>query len=202
MTMKQKFFLMAATAAMALGSGAALAQSAGDWTLGFGVAYVSPDNNNDRFAGLPTNIQSSIRPILTAEYFIIDNVGIELLASWPFSHDVQLNGSDAAEVDLLPPTLSLQYHFVNSSPITPFIGAGVNWTLFFSEDSPLGNLKVDNSFGFALHAGLDYQVSERGSLRADVRWIDLEADAELNGADIGKVDVNPWVFGVSYVHRF
>lgn len=202
MTMKQKFFLMAATAAIALSSGAALAQSAGDWTLGIGVAHVSPDNNNDQFAGLPTNIQSSTRPILTVEYFVMDNVGIELLASWPFSHDVQLNGSDAAEVDLLPPTLSLQYHFANSSPITPFVGVGVNWTLFFNEDSPLGKVKVDNSLGLALHAGLDYQVTERGSLRADVRWIDLEADAELNGANIGKVDINPFVFGVSYVYQF
>ena len=200
--MTYRFSLMAAAAALALGSGAALAQSAGDFTLGIGVAHVSPDDNNDRFAGLPTNIQSSTRPILTAEYFVMDNVGIELLASWPFSHDVQLNGSDAAEVDLLPPTLSLQYHFVNSSPITPFVGAGVNWTLFFNEDSPLGDIKVDNSLGLALHAGFDYQVTERGSLRADVRWFDLEADAELDGADIGKVDINPFVFGVSYVYRF
>lgn len=197
-----KISLMTAAAALALSSGAALAQSAGDWTLGLGVALVEPDNNNDQFAGLPTNIQSSVRPILTAEYFVMDNVGIELLASWPFSHDVQLNGSDAAEVDLLPPTLSLQYHFANSSPITPFIGAGVNWTLFFNEDSPLGNIKVDNSLGLALHAGFDYQVTDRGSLRADVRWFDLDADAELNGADIGKVDINPFVFGVSYVYRF
>lgn len=200
--MTYRFSLMAAAAALALGSGAALAQSAGDFTLGIGVAYVSPDDNNDQFAGAPTNIQSSTRPILTAEYFVMENVGIELLASWPFSHDVQLNGSDAAEVDLLPPTLSLQYHFVNSSPITPFVGAGVNWTLFFNEDSSLGNIKVDNSLGLALHAGFDYQVTERGSLRADVRWFDLEADAELDGADIGKVDINPFVFGVSYVYRF
>lgn len=199
--MTHKFFLMAA-AVMALSSGAAVAQSAGDFTLGVGVALVEPDNNNDRFAGLPTNIQSSVRPILTVEYFVMDNVGIELLASWPFNHDIQLNGSDAAEVDLLPPTLSLQYHFANSSPITPFIGAGVNWTLFMDEKSPLGDLKVKNSLGLALHAGFDYQVTDRGSLRADVRWIDLDADATLNGTDIGKVDINPFVFGVSYVYKF
>lgn len=200
--MTYRISLMTAAAVIALGTGGALAQSAGDWTLGVGIALVEPDNNNDQFAGLPTNIQSSTRPILTVEYFVMDNVGIELLASWPFNHDIQLNGSDAAEVDLLPPTLSLQYHFVNSSPITPFIGAGVNWTLFFDEKSPLGDLKVKDSLGLALHAGFDYQVSERGSLRADVRWFDLDADAKLNGTDIGKVDINPFVFGASYVHRF
>jgi outer membrane protein len=136
----------------------------------------------------------------------MDNVGIELLASWPFSHDIDSNGTKIGSVKHLPPTLSLQYHFTNSSRITPFAGVGINYTYFFDDDAkgPIAgnNLSLDDSWGVALHAGLDFAVSEKGSLRADVRWIDIDSDVKLNGTNIGKAEIDPWVFNVAYVHKF
>ena len=86
--------------------------------------------------------------------------------------------------------------------MTPFIGAGVNYTTALDVDSPLGDLDLDDSWGLALHAGLDYRISERGQIRADVRWMDIDMDAKLNGADIGTAEVDPLVVGISYVHTF
>lgn len=185
----------------------ALAQSKGDITLGFGVHSVTPDDSASATAAGLIDVDANIRPTITAEYFIADNIGIELLAAWPFEHDINLVGTGkVAKTKHLPPTLSVQYHFTNSSNLTPFIGAGLNYTFFFDDRGvgPLAGTSVDldDSWGLALHAGLDYAITERGSLRADVRYIDIETDVKIGGAPIGKVKIDPWVFGVAYVHKF
>jgi len=186
----------------------ALAQSQGDFTLGLGVHGVFPKDDNGVLANgaVPIDVEENIRPTITAEYFIADNVGVELLAAWPFEHDIKSRGAKIAEVKHLPPTLSLQYHFTNKSAVTPFVGAGLNYTNFFDEtgkgDLAGANLDLDDSWGLALHAGLDYALSDRGALRADVRWIDIESDVKLNGTKIGKADISPWVVGVAYVLKF
>ncbi len=181
----------------------AFAQSQGDWTLGIGVGYLDPKSDNGTLAGLDADIDSDTRPIFTAEYFIQDNLGIELLAAVPFKHDITLGGSvDAGSVKHLPPTLSLNYHFPTNSVWKPYVGAGLNYTIFFDEDSPLGDLNVDDSFGVSLQAGLDYMVSEKGAVRLNVRWFDIDSDVTLDGNDIGKAEIDPFLVGLSYVHRF
>ena len=197
------------TLAALLGTAAlpAFAQSKGDITLGFGVHSVTPDGSNSRTTAGLIDVDANIRPTLKAEYFIADKLGVELLVAWPFEHDINLVGTgEVAKTKHLPPTLSLQYHFTNQSNFTPFVGAGLNYTYFFDDRGvgPLAGTAVDldNSWGYALHAGVDYALNERGSLRADVRYIDIETDVKIGGAPVGKVKIDPWVFGVAYVHKF
>ena len=90
----------------------------------------------------------------------------------------------------------------STSAAFDYVGAGLNYTVFFDEESPLGDLKVDDSFGVSLQAGLDYMVTDKGAVRLNVRWFDIDSDVTLNGADIGKAEIDPWLVGVSYVHRF
>lgn len=188
---------------LALGAATpALAQSAGDWTLGLGLGYVEPKDNNGLLAGAPTSINSNTRPTITAEYFIRDNLGVELLAATPFKHTVTIQGVGTATTKHLPPTVSLVYHFDNGGKFVPFAGAGLNYTAFFSEKSALGNVKIDDSFGLALKAGFDVKVSANDAIRTEVRWIDISPDVKLNGTKIGKADIDPLVVGVSYVHKF
>ncbi len=194
--------LTLSTALVAL-AGPALAQSQGDWTVSFGVGYLDPKSDNGTLAGFDAEVDDDTRPIFTVEYFIRDNLGIELLASTPFEHDITLGGStDAGSTKHLPPTLSLNYHFPTNSAWKPYVGAGLNYTIFFEESSPLGDLELDNSFGLSLQAGLDYQITEQGAVRLNVRWFDIDSDVKLNGADIGTAEIDPWLVGVSYVHRF
>ncbi|SEN48856.1 outer membrane protein [Gemmobacter aquatilis] len=188
--------LLAATAAPAL------AQSAGDMTFGFGIGYVAPTSDNGTLAGADTDIGDSVRPTITFEYFVRDNIGIEVLGALPFHHSIDLGGDRVGSTKQLPPTVSVNYHIPTSGPITPFVGVGVNYTTFFEESSSLGDLSIDDSWGLAAHLGMDYALSDTGALRMDLRYIDINSDVYLDGAKIGKVDVNPLVAGISYIMKF
>lgn len=199
-----KTMTAALTLSAALGILAAplAAQSQGDWTFGVGVINVNPKSNNGTLAGASATITDDTQLSLTGEYFIRDNLGIELLAATPFEHDVSVGGTYAGTTKQLPPTLSLVYHFPTKSAFKPFLGAGINYTVFFDESSPLGTLKLDNSVGVAVTAGADYMVSDRGAMRFNVRWMNIETDATLNGASVGTAEIDPVVVSLSYVHRF
>lgn len=208
--MKLKTLLVASAAALTMGS--AFASPAGTWSLGVGAGYVMPASDNGELldGAYELDVDGDVRPTITAEYFVANNVGIELLAATPFYHDLTLTDSDgnevAAKTEHLPPTLSVQYHFDNADwAVKPFVGVGVNYTTFFDDDIYLGNgneLDIQDSVGVAGHVGIDVPFSDSEAVRVDARYIDLEPDVELNGADIGTAEINPWVFGVSYVKNF
>ena len=200
--------VIALAAALCGAAAPALAQSAGDWTFAIGAHQVAPKSDNGSLAGgtLHVDVGSDIKPTLTAEYFIRDNLGIEILASWPFQHDVAIDGlGTIGATRHLPPTVSLQYHF-GQGRTKPFVGAGVNYTLFFSEDSKGAlagsDLELDPSWGLAAHAGIDFAIGQQGALRVDARWMDIDTDVKLDGSDIGTVEIDPLVYGVAYVWRF
>ncbi|WP_299863263.1 OmpW family outer membrane protein [uncultured Roseobacter sp.] len=190
------------TSALAFVTGPALAQSQGDLTFGIGIGSVNPKSGNGTVAGVEADIASDEAITLTLEYFIRDNIGIELLAATPFEHDIGLPGVGNASTKHLPPTLSVNYHFTNASPWKPYVGIGVNYTTFFEEDFGAANLELDDSFGLSAQVGVDYKVSESGWIRANVRWFDIDTDVSLNGADIGEAEIDPFLFGVAYVHKF
>ena len=198
--------LAASLAAVAL---PAAAQSAGDWTIGIGVHQVDPKSDNGVLANgtLPLSINSDAKPSLTFEYFVRENLGVEVLAAWPFQHDISVVGvGKVGSTKHLPPTLSLQYHFgAPDAKVKPFVGAGLNYTWFFSEDTrgalAGSNLSLDNSWGAAFHAGIDFKAG-KGMFRIDARKIDIDTDAHLNGAKLATVNVDPLVYGVAYVLKF
>lgn len=180
----------------------AFAQDAGQWTFSLGAHQVDPKSDN----GGGINIDSNVRPTVTAEYFVRDNLGIEVLAALPFQHDINLSGAGkVASTKHLPPTVSLQYHFGNGN-VKPFVGAGINYTYFFSESTTGAlagtKLSLDNSWGLAAHAGIDFKVGDKGAIRIDARWIDIDTDASVNGAKLGTVHVDPLVYGAAYVFNF
>ena len=207
MRLPTRFAPLAALAALALAP-AAMAQEAGDWTFSVGAHVVDPASDNGTLAGgaLATDVGSDWRPTVTAEYFFSPRLGLEILAALPFEHDIRLNGVAAGSTKHLPPTVTLQYHFEGSARVKPFIGAGLNYTTFFEEETrgPLAGteLALDDSFGLAAHAGLDFAVGTGKWLRVDARWIDIDTDVKVNGADVGTVDIDPVVYGAAFVWAF
>lgn len=192
-----------------------LAQSAGDWSVGAGLAYILPQDDNGTIEGTTTDIVvgDATGLTLTGEYFFYENVGVELLLAWPFTHDISLDlpagDTKVADTQQLPPVLSLQYHFngtAGAGSVSPFVGVGVNYTTFFNTDTTgmLSGTDLDlgDSWGAAFHAGVDYKASEKDIVRVDVRYIDIETEAELDGQKLDDVAINPWVFGMSYVRMF
>ena len=95
--MNKRIAALTLTSALVAFAAPALAQSQGDWTLGIGVGYLDPKSDNGTVLGMDTTIDSDTRPIFTAEYFIRDNLGIELLAATPFKHDITLGGNTSAD---------------------------------------------------------------------------------------------------------
>ena len=199
--------LLAATlAAAAL---PASAQSAGEWTMGIGVHNVDPKSDNGSLANgtLPLSIGSNARPSLTVEYFIRDNLGVEVLAAWPFQHDISIAGlGRVGSTKHLPPTFSLQYHFNDKGVVSPVLGLGLNYTTFFSEDTrgalEGANLDLGDSWGLAAHAGLDFRIGGKGAIRVDVRWIDIDTRVRVDGASLGTANIDPLVYGAAYVVKF
>jgi outer membrane protein len=212
--MRNPLLLSAIAATLALATAPAMAQSKGDWTLGVGVHNVDPKSKAGDLNGaalglgaLSTKVDSSVRPSVTFEYFIADNVGIEVLGALPFKHEISIDGvGKVGETKQLPPVVSLQYHFANSSKVTPFVGLGVNYTRFFSTDSKGAlagtKLKLEDSWGVAAHAGLDFALSDKGALRVDLRWADIDTKVKVNGNKLGTANIDPLVYGVAYVFKF
>ncbi|WP_052249638.1 OmpW family outer membrane protein [Tateyamaria sp. ANG-S1] len=201
--MKNTLRITTAALTLAALTTGAFAQNQGDWTLGVGVGGVFPKSGNGTLAGAEADIDDGYALTITGEYFIWDNVGIELLAATPFEHDIDLAGVGfAGSVKHLPPTLSVNYHFPTDTKWKPYVGLGVNYTTFFDEQSELGTLELDNSWGVAVQAGVDYAFSPQDAFRANIRWIDIDTDVTLNGAQIGTAEIDPIVLNFAYVRKF
>ena len=207
--MKTYLGLSVLSLALAASATPALAQSRGDFTLGVGVHNVEPKSNNGALAGgtLPLDIGSDVRPTITGEYFLRDGLGIEVLAALPFEHDISVKGvGRVGSTKHLPPTVSLQYHFNNGGKVSPLLGVGLNYTTFFQEDTTGAlagtRLELGDSWGAAVHAGVDFRIGTRGALRVDARWMDIDTDVRVNGARMGTANIDPMAYGVSYIHAF
>lgn len=200
--------------ALALVASPALAQSAGSWTVGIGAHNVAPKSDNGTLTATPLgnlkmDVGNNARPTVTAEYFVRDNLGIEVLAALPFQHDIAVAGvGKVGSTKHLPPTVSLQYHF-GQGKLRPFVGLGLNYTTFFSTktEGPIAgtNLDLSDSWGLAGHVGIDFKIGEKGALRIDYRTIDIDTKVKLNGANLGSrntVNIDPSVYGIAYVFAF
>ena len=191
-------------------------------SVNVGAINVNPDNDSSKINEAPTlglRADDDTQLGITVDYALDDNWVIELVAATPFSHDVQgaggLAGNKIAKIKHLPPTLLAQYHFLDSTyKFRPFVGVGVNYTVFFDEEpsaalkATLGTddveVKLDDSFGFAAQAGFNYMMSENWGLHGMVSLIDIETDATVyaDGAKAltSTVKIDPVVamFGVKY----
>ena len=203
---------LALAVALGLSATPALAQTAGSWTVGVGAHNVEPKSGNGTLVATPLgdltmDVGTNVRPTITAEYFVKDNLGIEVLAALPFQHDIAVTGvGKVGSTKHLPPTVSLQYHFNDKGVVSPVLGVGLNYTTFFSEDTRGAldgtSLKLGDSWGLAAHAGLDFRVSEKAAIRVDVRWIDIDSRVRVDGARMGTANIDPLVYGAAYVMKF
>ncbi len=175
---------------------------AADWWVRGGATHVNPKSGNGTLAGtLAVDVDSNAQLGLSFGRYINDHWAVDVLAATPFSHTASLNGAEAVDFKHLPPTVSLQYYFGDrNSAWRPFVGAGVNFTWVYDERErgPVTGTRVDldNSWGLAAQAGLLWNFSDTWHATADVRWIDIDSEARLNGANIGTATVDPLVISV------
>jgi outer membrane protein len=195
-------------AALLCGATAHAEDAANNWVVKIGAHNVDPQSGNGKLAkgALDVDVGSNAGLTFTAERMMTTNWGIEVLAALPFEHDVKLNGVKAATVKHLPPTFSLQYHFMPENTFSPFVGVGINYTTFFDEKTtgPLtgAKLNLSDTWGPAAHAGVDFRLNDRWLLTVDARWMKIDPDASVNGAKLGTVHIDPLVYGFAVGYRF
>ena len=181
-------------------------REAGQWIARAGFGAVLPDGDGLTISGVGTvEADDAYSLTLTGAYMITNQFAVELLASYFWTHDIELDGAKIGETKQLPPTLSVQWHTPSLGALQPYLGLGVNYTLFFSEkvDPGVGdNLSLDNSIGIAAQIGFDYDINENWLVNLDLRWIDIETDAKLDGADLGTVEIDPYVVSVNVGYKF
>lgn len=187
----------------------AMAQQAeGNWLIR-GRA-ISVDWRNGQADGLPlggtTKVEADNRwiPEVDISYFFTKNIAAELVLTYPQRVDIEIGGTKQGTIKALPPSLLLQYHFTELGAFKPYVGAGVNYTLFSKRSNILdGAASVEHdSFGLAAQVGFDYALTKNWSLNFDVKYIKIDTDVKLNGAKIGKVDLDPMLYGVGVGYRF
>ncbi|UAX43104.1 OmpW family outer membrane protein [Pasteurella canis] len=186
----------------------AVAHEAGSVIVRGGPIMVVPkaSTNSDTFK---FDVNSNAQLGLTATYMATENIGIELLAATPFSHEITLGNKLVGKTKHLPPSLYAQYYFLNKdASARPYVGAGVNYTTFFSEKAILDgvtDLKLKDSWGMAFNAGVDIKLADNLFLNTSVWYAKIKSKATFKlGSDEHKVDVklDPTVFFLGLGYRF
>ena len=225
----------------------AAAHEAGQWIVRGGVGTVMPKDDNlvlgDFDLVVPPDVDLSVTGAavqvddgtsltLSFTYMFTENWAFDVLAAWPFAHDVDIvatitdnigGGSETGsvpfgEVEHLPPTFSIQYHFSPDAEFQPFVGLGLNYTTFLTEDLDslwpevgIIDYSLDDSFGLAVQLGADWMLNDQWLVNFDVRWINIESDLSVTLDDgvnpvatgtLGTVEIDPWVFAINLGYRF
>ena len=202
--------LVAGTAAGAFSTQAYAKDLGGPWSkerfqIRVRAIDVIPDVDSSVNIGGDVDADYAITPEVDVTYFFTQNIAAELIAATS-KHDLEYTGNTAlGDAWVLPPTLMLQYHFTPDSQFSPYVGAGVNYSVFYSEDAASGftDLEVDNGFGYGLQAGAAYWLNDHWGVNLDVKKLWLNVDAKLNnGAIRADVDMDPWIVGAGVSYRF
>lgn len=215
--------LLTLTAAIALFSGttsyaddAKVGVGAGDLLVRIRALGVFPDvSGRDNTLHGKIGIGNDYVPEIDAAYFLTDHFAAEIIAATT-QHDVKDTSNILGQnlklghVSLLPPTLTAQWHPLSRQAFDPYVGAGLNYTIFYGSGGTqtLPNEKVSyrNEIGEALQVGVNYNVNGAWFLNVDVKKLFLSTTAvvKLGGVEATRANVriDPWLVGVGIGYRF
>jgi outer membrane protein len=214
----QRTLLAAAVVAALATAGAANAQTfqpktAGTLMINTRITDVAPDADDAivTAAGAPTGLKADVSdgwaPTLGIAYFLTDNVAVDVTLGTTH-HTVRAKGPGTDikvhETWVLPPVVTLQYHPMPAAKVSPYVGAGVNYMLFYSGKDKNGfTVDVDDGFGWALQAGADIALTGPYSVNLDVKKVFFSTDASVNGGALkSKVHLDPWVVSAGIGYKF
>ena len=193
------------------------------WIIRLRAIDIAPDDSSGDIAVNGTSVADSgvgvdedIVPELDITYMLTKHIGLELILATS-NHNVTARGSLGAlgrviNTDVLPPTLTLQYHFNPRGTIRPYAGVGVNYTHFYDEKvrGPLdiagSDIRLDSSWGLAAQLGVDYMLDHEWFINADIKYIKIDSTATFHDTVFGNVevdvDIDPIVVGLGFGKRF
>lgn len=198
-----KKILVAALAAAGLLSAAVAQADDGSFMVRGRAVYLDYENGQN---SLPVKVEAANLwiPEVDFSYFITPNFAAELVLTYPQDVDIKVAGTKQGTIKALPPSLMFQYHVTQLGAFKPYVGLGVNYTIFTKRKNILnGAAEVDSSsVGFAGQIGFDYMFTKNWGLNIDVKYLQMDTDVKVNGSKIGKLDLNPVTTGIGVSYRF
>ena len=165
---------------------------------------------NGQSGGLPlgghtkVTAQSLWIPEVDFTYFFTKNIAAELVLTYPQDININVGGAKAGTISALPPSLLLQYHFTDMGALKPYVGVGLNYTMFYKKNNILdGAASVSNSsVGAVGQIGFDYMLDKNWGLNVDLKYIQMSTNVYVQDQKVGKVNLNPLTVGVGVSYRF
>jgi outer membrane protein len=179
----------------------------GDIVVRARVTHIAPDESShlDSSVGDKLEVDSNTIPEIDFSYYFTKNIAAELILAVGSRHDVNIGGGVNAgaklgSINLLPPTLTAQWHFNPDQTIDPYVGAGMSYIRAMDRNLNLNTTGITverNMFGPALQAGADYNLPNKWLVNFDVKKIWFSTDVSTT-TKIDNLDIDPWVvsFGV------
>jgi outer membrane protein len=151
-------------------------------------------------------LSDSVIPEVDFTYFFTKHWAAELIAGVSphrLTANLLPNNVAIANTTLLPPTLTLQYHFALGQ-LDPYLGVGANYTWFLAQQSKAlgGIVNIHSAPGLALQAGADYYLTKHWVLNVDAKYIFLETTANVGAVNNLHLNVNPFIVGAGIGYRF
>jgi outer membrane protein len=200
--MKKQVIAALALAAATLFSGNALAQTKeGPWMVRVRAVNLQSVNTDSTDLGMGLSINDKTIPEIDISYFFTKNIAVELILTVPQEQNLYSNGAKIGTFNHLPPTVLAQYHF-DAPGFKPYVGVGLNYTLFSGAELPPGVTIDRSSTGGALQVGADIPLSGNMYLNLDIKKVYLGTKVYVNGADHGTLSVDPLLVGVGLGWRF
>lgn len=199
-----KYTLIAS--ALLSGSNALAGTEEGDILMRVRIIDINPQNTGTVAA------RDSVSLDIDFTYMVTNHFGIELLLNTSSEHDVVLAGTDLDVVStkVLPPSLIAQYHASPNSDVRPYVGIGINYTLFFDESATdvvggsATDVDIDASTGLVFQAGVDFDINNDWFANIDFKKININSEATLSGVTNGTfaVNIDPVIIGVGIGMKF
>ena len=157
--------------------------------------------------GANVKAANKVIPEFDVSYFFTKNIAAELVLTYPQTININYtaNQTNLGSIKALPPSLLLQYHFTDLGALKPYVGAGVNYTIFSNRNN-LGNgaYSVDSSsVGAVGQVGADYMLDKNWGLNIDVKYATMSTNVtSAAGVNGGKLTLNPWMPSVGVAYKF
>jgi outer membrane protein len=185
-----------------------------DATYGTGIAQAFYGSPNAKLS-----VDNNTIPELDISYYFTKNIAAELILALGTRHDVNVTSAGAVSanlgsVNLLPPTLTAQWHFNPDQTFDPYLGAGMAYVLGMDRSLTAHTatedhqIRIDrNSFGAVFQAGFDINLKDKWLLNVDVKKLYVGTDVELNVSNggfrkIDSLDLNPLLVSVGFGKKF
>lgn len=207
-------------------SGAASAQSAGQWTAKLGINKITPhvesgDISAPALPGSKGDVDADTKPVFVFGYGLTDNITAELDLGLPYKHKLSGAGAvqgvgDIGTVEALPPTAFIQYRFFEpKATVRPFVGVGLTYA-YFQKARGSGQLtaitnigtgtattfKVDNKFAGTVQAGVAYNINERWFADVVITKTWLKTAVHFSSGQYQSMTLDPQAVNIGIGYKF